>query len=385
MGTTMENDNKLTTTQSVMEVEYLPVELAESSLVNTTKIPIAEFSKLGSAFAPTSQALLGFLGGNAGKTGFYLGITLPGQTMHIANGTAQFIGSTYSKTSNIAGQARFIPIGVDPVSFTMAVALMQIEKKLDNIQETQKDIFTFLQLKEKSVLRGNMAILEDVQKNYKFNWNNEKYKNNKHIQIQEIKRDSEQSIIFYRDQIAGELTKQTLVHLGQDVKKKTAKLKTDLQEYQLALYLFAYASFLEVMLLENFVSAYLTSVVEKIETYAIRYRVLYTQCYEQIESYSKTSVNSRLIGGLSNLNKAAGGAVSKIPLVKNGQVDEKLTEAGEWLGKYNDKMTEKSLAHVLDTRNSYVRPFIESIKTIDALYNQSNRILFDQEFIYIEN
>ena len=153
----------------------------------------------------------------------------------------------------------------------------------------------------------------------------------------------------------------------------------------MALYLFAYSSFLEVMLLENFASAYLSSVSEKIENYANRYRELYTQCYEQIEKYSKTSVDSRLLGGLASLNKAAGDAVSKIPVVKKGQIDEKLTGAGEWLGKVNDKMTEKTLANVMDARYSYVRPFIESITTIDAVYNQSNRLLFDQEYLYIDH
>ena len=381
----MENDHKLTSTQSVMEVEYLPVELAESSLVNTTKIPIAEFSKLGSAFAPASQALLGFLNGQGGKSGFYWADVKKGQHLAQIKKTKEFIGGTLNTNNQVSGQARLHSIPIDPTMMMMGFAIMRVEKKLDDIKEIQKDILTFLQLKEKSILRGNLAVLEDVQKNYKYNWNNEKYKNNKHIQVQEIKRDSEQSIIFFRDQIANELSKQNLIHIGQEVKKKTEKFKSDLQEYQLSLYLFAYASFLEVMLLENFASAYLSSVTDRIESYAIRYRELYTQCYEQIESYSKTSVDSRLIGGLASLNKAAGDAVSKIPLAKKGQIDEKLTGAGEWLGKFNDKMTEKSLAHVLDAKNSYVHPFVESITTIDALYNQSSRILFDQEFIYIDN
>ena len=56
-----------------------------------------------------------------------------------------------------------------------------ITKKLDQIEEAQKDIIEFLQLKEKAVLKGNIAVLQEILDEYKYNWDNDKYKNNKHI------------------------------------------------------------------------------------------------------------------------------------------------------------------------------------------------------------
>lgn len=50
-------------------------------------------------------------------------------------------------------------------------------------------------------------------------------------------------------------------------------------------------TYIEVMLLENFGSAYLDSTAHKIEDYSYQYRELYTKCYNQIEGYAKTSIN----------------------------------------------------------------------------------------------
>ena len=79
----------------------------------------------------------------------------------------------------------------------MAATLMSIDKKLDSIQEIQQEIIKFLEQKEKSNLKGNLDTLYDVINNYKYNWNNEKYKTNKHILVQSIRQESFKSIDFY--------------------------------------------------------------------------------------------------------------------------------------------------------------------------------------------
>ena len=56
------------------------------------------------------------------------------------------------------------------------------------------------------------------------------------------------------------------------------KLQTQLRDYQLALYLYAYSTFQEVMLLGNFEKDYLDSVEQRISEYTYQYRSLYTDC-----------------------------------------------------------------------------------------------------------
>lgn len=56
-----------------------------------------------------------------------------------------------------------------------------------------------------------------------------------------------------------------------------------MQDDQLALYLYSYSSFLEVLLLGNFTQPYLESMEKRISDYAPQYRELYTSCYNLLE------------------------------------------------------------------------------------------------------
>ncbi len=79
-----------------------------------------------------------------------------------------------------------------PETITMAATLAHIELKLDAIQELQQEMMGFLQDKERAKIRGNINTLVDVINNYKYNWDNETYKVNKHILVQDIRRESEE-------------------------------------------------------------------------------------------------------------------------------------------------------------------------------------------------
>lgn len=47
-----------------------------------------------------------------------------------------------------------------------------------------------------------------------------------------------------KEMLENKISKKTLVHFGQEDKKQIAKVQEDLKEYQLAVYLYADASFL---------------------------------------------------------------------------------------------------------------------------------------------
>ena len=68
-------------------------------------------------------------------------------------------------------------LACDPTMIFMAAALANVEKKLDAIQDMQKEMMDFLVQKEKADLKGDLNFLFDVFNNYKYNWNNEMYKN----------------------------------------------------------------------------------------------------------------------------------------------------------------------------------------------------------------
>jgi len=274
-------------------------------------------------------------------------------------------------------------VPLDPTMLCMAVAIMAVEKKLDAIQEAQKEILAFLEMKEEAKLKGNLNALADVLNNYKFNWDNDKFKNHKHILVQDIKREAEQSIILYSEQLTKALSKKALFHSGQEVKATLNKTMARLNDYQLALYTFSFSSFLEVMLLENFDSKYLNSIASKIQEYSGDYTALYEKCAEKIEMDSKASLEGYVLKGLSKLSSGAGKIVEKIPVISKSQLDENLLKAGGVLQDVDTNRTQNVIQVLADSQTDYISSFVENIHTIDDLYNQSMQLMFDSENIYI--
>lgn len=382
----VENNKKNEILKAMTNVEYhLSVPNNEISIEKYTKLPLAEVSAFGIAFEPLMSMFqnITHTGGASAGSGLYR-VTFPegisGRLAKFHDGSG--LTATVVNETGIAGQARLNPIVCNPATLFMAIALFNIDKKLNSIMETQREIIDFLELKEKSKLRGNLNVLEDILNNYKYNWNNEKYKTNKHIQVQEIKREAEQSIIFYREQTEKKIKKQSFLHSDLDVKKKLKKVQSDFKDYQLALYLYSFSSFLEVMLLENFESGYLDSVAHKIGDYSFQYRELYTTCYDQIEGYSKSSIHTHLINGLAGINRVAGNALAKTPVVSKSQIDETLIETSNRLEKYGSRKTEQTLEQFVKHQSSCVRPFVENINAINRLYNHPVELLVDKENMY---
>lgn len=280
------NQRRKSSLQTMMDIECPPampeLDLARS---NAIKISLSNLTALGVAFQPLTTAIQTAVNGSGGS-GIYFVKTM-GKQMFNANGSSEFIGSLKSATGAVGGgQARMTALACDPTMLFMAAALMNIEKKLDLIQQTQEEILEFLEERERATLQGNLNTLGDVMSNFKYNWDNEKYKTNKHILVQQIKKESETSIILYRDQIAKKLKKRSLIHSDQEVKAVLNKLQAQFKDYQLALYLYSYSTFLEVLLLGNFGKGYLNSVEHRIAEYSFQYRELYTDCYNLMESYS---------------------------------------------------------------------------------------------------
>ncbi|MBC3803342.1 hypothetical protein GH808_02655 [Acetobacterium fimetarium] len=398
-----ENNKKNEIVKAMMNVEYYPAVLKdEVALEKCTKLPLTSIAALGAAFAtlPAAFRTVTQTIETGGMEGYYNAIFpqgVVGELVKAKDGTG-FRGLIQGANGQFAGQPVFVPatgntvtmstrIPFDPLPLVIAVALISIEKKLDDILETQQEIFEFLKQKEKSKLRGNLNILEDVLNNYKYNWDNEKYKTSKHMQVQEIKREAEHSIIFYRERVVKKMNTKInnpfFIHHDLDVKGKLEEVRVELKEYQLALYLYAFSTFLEVMLLENFDSAYLDSTAHKIEDYSYQYREIYTKCYNQIEEYANTSINSYLLNGLATINKFAGDAVAMIPVVSDSQIDETLIEASNQMEKFHSKKTEQTMKQFESNQSSCVRPFVENISTVSRLYNQPMELLFDQENIYL--
>ncbi len=371
--------------QEMTSGEIMPMEYDSTALTKTyCKMPLSQVSALGVGFEPMASAIQKIASGGKAVSGLYK-VTIPAGT-HLAKfkDGSGFMDNALSNVSNkLTDRARLQPIAFNPTMMFAAATLASINKKLDSIQEAQQEMIDYIVQKEKSALKGDLEFLIDVFNNYKHNWNSDKYKTANHIKALDIRQESGKRIDFYREQIKKHIDKKDIIHGDQSVKKQLQKIQDEFKDYQLSLYLYGFAYFLEVLLQENYDSAYLSSISSKIDKLAIEYRELYTTTYSVLEDRSKTSVQSRMIRGLSGASKFVGKTVASIPHIRDSQIDENLIEAGEKLSDFVGQREQDTLQQLVDRQSSCVRPFIDQIDTINAMYNQDMTVLFDDKTLYL--
>lgn len=372
--------------RSVMSIELYPALMEDDcSIAMCTKLPISKLSALGTAFEPIETAVQNVVNGPGAVSGLYK-VTIPSGT-HLAsfqNGTGN-LGTALNANNQIAGQAVLNPLVCNPTMIFMAAALASIDKKLDAIQEIQQEMLDFLIQKERAELRGDLVFLSDIMNNYRFNWDNDMYKNSNHVKVLDIRQAAEQRIFFYRNQIASKLNKKTILHSDGDVQKQINRVQADFKEYQLSLYLYSFSSFLDVMLVGNYAAEYLSGIKGKIEEYAWQYRELYTRCYDQLENYFDTSIQSTLLKSIGSISKATGKAFSHIPVINGRQMNNAIIESGKKLEKLEEKRTTRSMKHLVERQSSCVRPFVDNIEMLEQLYNNPINLLFDKDTIYLNS
>ena len=365
----------------LIEVELLP-SITELSLKEVTykKYPVENLSALGVATQPLVAAMQ-TLKGTAGTSGIYR-VNTKGLQMFESQGG--YIGSLQTTAGTVGGgQAVMTPLAVDPTLLFMSMALMTVEKKLDDIKDLQNEILDFIKAKEKANLRGEINVLIDILNNYKFNFNNDKYKSSNYTIVKNAKGTAEKNILLYRDLLQSMLANKSKIHTTQEVDKKVKKADEYFKEYQTAIYLYSFSSFLEVLLLENFDKQFISSVNSKIDEYSIKYRDLYTECYNEIEGYSKLSIQTKLNKGIAEISKGIGTAVAKTPIISRGQIDEFLIKSGEKIEAHNEKKNDESVKRLSVNAMRFSNPFNESLKQISTIYNDPIEVLMDSENIYL--
>ena len=211
------------------------------------------------------------------------------------------------------------------------------------------------------------------------------YKSGNHNKVLDIRQEAEEKIDFYRQQIISKSNKRSLVHSAQNVNQQMKKIRENFEDYQMALYLNAFSSFLEVMLLENFDKNYLKGITDKLEKYSMDYRELYTKCYNMLEENSKTSVESLLLRGLGTASKATGKAIGRItvPAIEKANIDDALLGAGEKLNEIEERMTLDTMKKLIEKQDVLSRPFSDSLKRVSQLYNEPMTMLMDRDNIYL--
>lgn len=369
--------------KAMTEVEFYPATSVDDFNEKPSfKLPLDKLTTLGVAVNPLTSAIQTAINGSNGASGIYY-VNTKGLEMFQANDGTGFIGGLKNSIGGVGGgQARMNAIPCDPTMLFVAAALMQIEKKLDTIQETQIKILEFLEEDKKSKLTANLNYLSEEIGKYKLNYNDSVYINSTLTTVKIIRRDASADIEFYRAKIMSPLKNKKLFTNDADIKKRLRDIQLNFKYYQMALYVYAFASFFETMLQKNFNSDNLEYISQSIRTKAIEYRELYTTCYTKLENLSDSSIESYLCNGMADINNKAGNTIRNVPVLEKGLIDEGLIALGNKLHDINTDKTNKILNAFISCKENYVNIFIESVNNVNELYNTPTDICFDADNIY---
>ena len=376
----------------LIKAEYYPsIPRAEILGKSKYRFSLDNLSGLGSGFSITAGAITEAAMNAPSNEGLYRCVFPEGVTGHLAafKDGSGLLG-TIMNDNGIAGQARWIPaeggsisMAINPVTLAIAVALMNINRKLDIIQETQAEILRFLHQDKESKLEGSVNSLSDILKQYRYNSDNALWKSGKLTAVTTIKGNAEDNIIFYRKNITAAMETQRKFHSYYDADKIKKSLERSFKYYQLSIYIAAYASFLEVILADNYARAYLEHMAAKIREDAFQYQIDYTKCYEQLEDYMKKTFQAVTLGGIGKAGIAIGKAIAKDPILSKGPVDEAFIAAGKMFKNAGSGHGKSAMREFRNNRDAGIQMFATNIETLNELSNRPVEVLFDREEVYI--
>ena len=254
--------------------------------------------------------------------------------------------------------------------------LIKITKKNDTDNTLNHDSI-------ESEIEADVETLMYVMKNYKYNWDNEHFIASNHKLVLDIQRTARKNMNGYKKKVSEVVKSKQLVVAQAKVNSSLADLEKRFKYYRLSLYTFSMASMLEIMLGGNFKEEYIIGIKDEISGLADQYRELFSQCSIYLEKMSHFSVEAYVLKGIGKAGKAVGKFVGKIPVVKEGPVDEFLRDSGAKLKDNAIGMQEKAVRAFAECGNPGTRVFTEKMEDMIQIYNHTSKICFDNGKIYL--
>lgn len=363
-----------------MQVEHTLADIKDTfQTAPLAKIPFTEIAGLGGAFSGLAKTLC-----TPSTKGLYRCVFPEGVTGKLAqakDGSGAL--GTIINEKGIAGQARWLPAEENVIGPSLAqtalvaVAVLAVVKQINDIKDGQKEIIGILERDKKSQLLEDYDILSSYMSNYKYYWENETELLVNLNQVKNIKRNAKKDIRSYTEQIENHLAAKKNLLKTKTASQKIGDLLNRFIHYKLALHVFALSEYMEVMLSKNFQAEYLEKIAQGIRDNDYRFRKLYSQCYDKIEAIRNEAVTSQAAKKASEAAKGLGDFIGKIPVVKQGPVDEFFVGLGNEIGNADKKRLEKSLAFFMQYKDSGLPPVADHIDTINQLANKPVVMLYN--------
>lgn len=360
---------------------------------NTISMPFCELSLLGTSVAsmlPTFNTITQTL--NLPTNGLYrIANAQIGDTLKIAKN-----GNWWGALKTADGGSRFAQLqsveeltasntvsAINPAMMMMAIMLYSVEKEMKTIAETSKQILSFLETEKESEIEGDLEYLLDIIQKYKSNWDNEHFVAGNHKMVLDLQRTARKNVIFYQKQLDEMMDSKNLLVAQNLIKTTLNKYKKTFRYYRLSLYIFSLASLLEIMLSGNFKESYVEEIKHSIEEYSKEYRQLFSKCSIYLEKLGNTSVESNVVKGMGKASKFMGNMLGNLPVIKDGQVDEFLQNAGSKLTDSGKKLENRAVKEFAEFSNPSTGIYLQKMSELIQIYNHTDEICFDNEKIYL--
>lgn len=367
---------------------------AEISEQKTLSVPLAQLATLGAGVSSLLPALRTVTQTTTMNTsGLYqLANAAVGDTLKVAkNGNFWGAFKTANGTSKFAQLKSAEPLtattqsvaAINPATIMMAAALFSIEQKLGEIEKMQRQIISFLEIEKEAEMEADVETLSSIISKYKTNWDNEHFVASNHKLVLDIQRTARKNMNGYQKKVAEALNAKKLVIAQNQINSALKNLQKKFKYYRLSLYTFSMASMMEIMLSGNFKEEYIRGIKEEIEKLSSEYRDLFGQCSIYLEKISGVSVEANVLKGIGTASRAVGKIIGRIPLVKEGRVDEFLQDSGKHIKSNAKEIETSAITAFAKISNPETRVFIDKMEDMIRIFNHTEKIRFDDEKIYL--
>lgn len=265
------------------------------------------------------------------------------------------------------------------IALAIAVAQHETNKRLDAITDLQKEMFDYIKQRDSAKIRGDLVYLSDTLDELQYAWHNDKVLAAKRSELQTIERTANQKISFYRDRLKRSIEAPSSVHTKKASDEKAEEILTEFQEYRLALYIYSFASMLEILTDPDTESAFIRKKIDLVESRSHDYRWLYTQAHSVMEKQAEHIVATRAIDFVARVEQRVGEAIESSPLGPHINVDEALIRSSQKLDTRAQRRINKPLQTLQAIHEPSSTTFLNVMRNLESFLTEPVEFSFDND------
>lgn len=360
---------------------------------SSSTVPLGSLVALGGAIsALQSKTLTSTVSADLSGLNLYLRTGAQGALAAAKDGSSLL--GTVMDQGKILGQARWKPVTQltatqmtvlppDPalaaVAIAVAVAQHETNKRLDAIIDLQKEMFDYIKERDLAKLRGTLTYLSDTMEELDHNWLNEGFLAAKRGALERVKLKTDQEIEFRRTQLEKLIDETSGRLLMTATRSKAAEIADELGQYRLAVYLYSYASMLEVLMDREATADSIKKKIDFVELRSHMYRGLYAKAHAAMEENAERTLGAKAIGLASAAGSKLGGLLQATPIGAYTSVDENLISSGVALEERKQDHIDDALTAILANHDPASGTFLDVMRTIKPLLTGPAEFFFDDE------